>query len=119
MTNPYHKETQAKSWHAWNEGHNQATATSQPGAVAIQWPTMPPSKGQSPVLFEDGYAEGWAKCLEACQIALDAPAQLPAEPTPEMIKAARDACWPVAEELLVKGYKAMLPAAPTAPKGGV
>jgi hypothetical protein len=23
---------------------------------------MPPSKGQSPVLFEDGYAEGWSKC---------------------------------------------------------
>lgn len=31
------------------------------------WPVMPPSKGQSPILFEDGYAEGWAKCLAACQ----------------------------------------------------
>jgi hypothetical protein len=34
-------------------------------APVVQWPTMPPSKGQSPVLFEDGYAEGWAKCLQA------------------------------------------------------
>lgn len=41
---------------------NQA-AQAQP----IQWPTMPISKGQSPVLFEDGYAEGWAKCLSECQ----------------------------------------------------
>ena len=31
------------------------------------WPVMPPSLGQSPVLFEDGYAEGWAKCLSECQ----------------------------------------------------
>jgi hypothetical protein len=31
------------------------------------WPEMPPSKGQSPTLFEDGYAEGWARCLQECQ----------------------------------------------------
>lgn len=33
----------------------------------VAWPAMPPSKGQSPVLFEDGYAEGWAKCLSMCK----------------------------------------------------
>lgn len=33
----------------------------------MKWPIMPPNKGQSPVLFEDGYAEGWAKCLSQCQ----------------------------------------------------
>jgi len=31
------------------------------------WPEMPPNKGQSPILFEDGYAEGWARCLQECQ----------------------------------------------------
>jgi len=36
----------------------------------VAWPTMPPSKGQSPVLFEDGYAEGWAKCLSMCKEAV-------------------------------------------------
>lgn len=39
----------------------------------VAWPTMPPSKGQSPVLFEDGYAEGWAKCLSACKALFAAP----------------------------------------------
>lgn len=41
-----------------------------PVAGAVRWPTMPPSKGQSPVLFEDGYAEGWAKCMDECQRAV-------------------------------------------------
>ena len=36
----------------------------------VAWPTMPQSKGQSPVLFEDGYAEGWAKCLSMCKEAV-------------------------------------------------
>ena len=49
-------------------------AQAAPAAVAHQgvvaWPVMPPSKGQSPILFEDGYAEGWAKCLDACKAAL-------------------------------------------------
>jgi hypothetical protein len=31
----------------------------------VAWPVMPPSLGQSNVLFEDGYAEGWGKCLDA------------------------------------------------------
>ena len=39
-------------------------------AQPIQWPVIPPPKGQSPVLFEDGYAEGWAKCLSECQRAV-------------------------------------------------
>lgn len=39
-------------------------------AGTLPWPTMPPSKGQSNVLFEDGYAEGWAKCLSMCRAAL-------------------------------------------------
>lgn len=47
---------------------NSVTDALQP----VEWPVMPPSKGQSPVLFEDGYAEGWAKCLEACKAALAA-----------------------------------------------
>lgn len=46
----------------------------------IKWPSMPPSKGQSSVLFEDGYAEGWAKCLEACRAAAEAAAQHEAAP---------------------------------------
>ena len=51
-----------------------AAQPAAPAAVAepMAWPVMPPSKGQSPVLFEDGYAEGWAKCLEACRAALAA-----------------------------------------------
>lgn len=62
-------------------------AQAAPAAVAHQgvvaWPVMPPSKGQSPVLFEDGYAEGWAKCLEACRAALaSAPT---AQPTPPAV----------------------------------
>ncbi len=43
---------------------------STPLPAPIQWPTMPESKGQSPVLFEDGYAEGWAKCMDECRRAL-------------------------------------------------
>ena len=39
------------------------------------WPVMPPSRGQSHVLFEDGYAEGWAKCLDACKAMLSAAPQ--------------------------------------------
>lgn len=54
-----------------------APAAPQPAAQQgeIAWPEMPPRKGQSPVLFEDGYDEGWAKCLEACKAALAAQAQ--------------------------------------------
>ncbi|WP_235203828.1 hypothetical protein, partial [Bordetella bronchiseptica] len=47
-----------------------ASLASAPVANPIQWPTMPASKGQSPVLFEDGYAEGWAKCMDECRRAV-------------------------------------------------
>lgn len=47
-------------------------------AEPVAWPTMPPSRGQSPVIFEDGYTEGWAKCLDACKAAIASPQ--PAEP---------------------------------------
>lgn len=62
-------------WHDVGTGPlagKEATATDwrdKPSAP-VQWPTMPPSKGQSPVLFEDGYAEGWAKCMDECRRAL-------------------------------------------------
>ncbi|ALA45429.1 hypothetical protein ADP64_000041 [Achromobacter phage phiAxp-2] len=62
-------------WHDVGTGPlagKEATATNwrdKPSAP-VQWPTMPPSKGQSPVLFEDGYAEGWAKCMDECRRAL-------------------------------------------------
>lgn len=45
-------------------------AVNGPVANSIQWPTMPACKGQSPVLFEDGYAEGWAKCMDECRRAV-------------------------------------------------
>ncbi|WP_026382743.1 hypothetical protein [Achromobacter xylosoxidans] len=48
------------------DGYTTAALASAP----VQWPTMPPSKGQSPVLFEDGYAEGWAKCMDECRRAV-------------------------------------------------
>lgn len=49
--------------------YDEATQPTQAQAPSEReaWPVMPPSKGQSPILFEDGYAEGWAKCLAACQ----------------------------------------------------
>ncbi|CAB3931554.1 hypothetical protein [Achromobacter insolitus] len=61
-----------------------AALASAPVATPIQWPTMPESKGQSPVLFEDGYAEGWAKCMDECRRAVEqasAPVAGEAQPT--------------------------------------
>lgn len=95
----------------------------------INWPTMPPSKGQSTVLFEDGYAEGWAKCSEACHAAVEAallaPQQaegwvmVPVEPTREMI----DAAWDFAGGKHITeapdpyyAYKTMIAARPSAPQ---
>lgn len=59
------------------DGEYAVFLAAQPAAQQgeIAWPEMPPRKGQSPVLFEDGYDEGWAKCLEACKAALAAQAQ--------------------------------------------
>jgi hypothetical protein len=56
--------------HGMMRDYARAALASAPVAGPIQWPTMPPSKGQSPVLFEDGYAEGWAKCMDACRRAV-------------------------------------------------
>ena len=50
----------------------------QPENQLITWPKMPPSKGQSPVLFEDGYAEGYCRAITDCKAAL---AAQPAPPT--------------------------------------
>lgn len=55
-----------------SDGKDYETRTLYSAPVAaqaqpIQWPIMPTRKGQSPVLFEDGYDEGWAKCLHECQ----------------------------------------------------
>lgn len=47
-----------------------------------KWPTMPPSKGQSSVLFDDGYAEGWAKCMAMCRKAAEAATPQPAAKPP-------------------------------------
>ena len=52
--------------------HDCGDAHPKRGAVEIQWPAMPPGRGQSHVLFEDGYAEGWAKCLQMCKEAVGA-----------------------------------------------
>ena len=57
------------------EPAHELPAAPQQAEAPVAWPTMPPSKGQSPVLFEDGYAEGWAKCLSACKSLF--PAQQP------------------------------------------
>jgi hypothetical protein len=45
----------------------------QPEQKPVAWPTMPPSIGQSPVLFESGYDEGWAKCMSMCKAAMTSP----------------------------------------------
>jgi hypothetical protein len=41
---------------------------------------MPPSIGQSPVLFESGYDEGWAKCMSMCKAAFTSPPKRQPEP---------------------------------------
>ncbi|MBH2008345.1 MAG: hypothetical protein I8H71_01460 [Xanthomonadaceae bacterium] len=55
------------AWRCWQQ--SAAQPATQAGA-AIVWPTMPPGLKQSAVLFEDGYAEGWAKCLTECKKAV-------------------------------------------------
>ena len=73
---PGHPEPQIMNWSAleivairkygadtFRAGRLAASAPVAPTQPeTFQWPEMPPSKGQSPVLFEDGYAEGWARC---------------------------------------------------------
>ena len=48
-------------------------ALTQPEQEPVAWPTMPPSIGQSPVLVESGYDEGWAKCMSMCKAAMTSP----------------------------------------------
>ena len=57
-------------WRAWQA---RASLAASAGSEPVAWPTMPLSLGQSPVLFEDGYAEGWAKCLAMCKAAFPHP----------------------------------------------
>ena len=69
-------------------------------APAPAWPTMPPRKGQSHVLFEDGYDEGWAKCLEACKAMFAAPATAPDD---QLLKDAERYRWCVDNNLVLAG----------------
>lgn len=67
FSNADDRQTYETAQWAWN---TRAALASAPVSNPIQWPTMPASKGQSPVLFEDGYAEGWAKCMDECRRAV-------------------------------------------------
>ena len=69
-----------------------AAAHGQAPAQPVTWPTMPPSLGQSPVLFEDGYAEGWAKCLQSIQdLFASTPSPQAAQQAPQVIRATNGA----------------------------
>lgn len=58
----------------------------------LKWPIMPKSRGQSSVLFDDGYEEGWSRCLEECRQMIDAAAPKPVQLTEDQIRSAvRDA----------------------------
>ena len=60
-------------------GFNEATKRAQQVAVpqCFKWPKPPPFKGQSPVLFDDGYEEGWAKAISTVQSILTSAQQPP------------------------------------------
>lgn len=70
-------EAQRKRWEALAVIDALEAAMLEP----VNWPVMPPSKGQSPVLFEDGYAEGWAKCISECKKLFAAPPAQQAQPS--------------------------------------
>lgn len=53
---------------------NRIKAEGMMEAASIQ-PVIPSNKGQSPILFEDGYADGWAECLHEYQKAISAKAE--------------------------------------------
>ena len=76
--------------------------------AALTWPVMPPSKGQSPVLFEDGYAEGWAKCDSQYRALLAAAPSVPEQAEQPAV------AGPVARALEASYLNATL-ATPTAP----
>jgi hypothetical protein len=52
-----------------------AQQSSQPPAPVVaagfEWPKPPQRKGQSNVLFDDGYEEGWAKAIDTVRALLD------------------------------------------------
>ncbi|WP_238919366.1 hypothetical protein, partial [Achromobacter xylosoxidans] len=80
---------------------------SAPVADAIQWPTMPESKGQSPILFEDGYAEGWAKCMGECRRAVSqASAPVAGEAQPSDAEVLKVYAETVAEYADGRGFEA-------------
>ncbi|WP_241135385.1 hypothetical protein, partial [Achromobacter xylosoxidans] len=86
--------------------HDTALA-SAPVADAIQWPTMPESKGQSPILFEDGYAEGWAKCMDECRRAVSqASAPVAGEAQPSDAEVLKVYAETVAEYADGRGFEA-------------
>lgn len=91
-----------------------APVAEDPVFYPIHWPTMPPSRGQSPVLFEDGYAEGWAKCLEGCMAAVEQ-----AWPTPQAASAPSPSIHP-SDCLWSRNGHAVCPSrvAASAPVGG-
>lgn len=75
----------------WKTWQDRAALASAPVAGPIRWPAMSPSKGQSPVLFEDGYAEGWAKCMDECRRAVSA-ASAPVADQREVAGVTLDGC---------------------------
>lgn len=75
-------------WSIYGEMRKLASAQPDRGAVVpdgFVWPEPPPSKGQSHVLFEDGYAEGWAKAIDTVR------SRLAAAPSPASQPVAQDA----------------------------
>jgi len=98
--------------------------------AGFQWPTLPP-RGQSSTIFDDGYDEGWAKCLSEVKAMLTAAQVLamgrvppgwqavPMESTRSMKAAGRQAlkgaadCTSTGQAVIV--FEAMCAAAPRPP----
>lgn len=56
------------------------------------WPNPPERRGQSPVLFDDGYEEGWAKCIDTMKAMLAAAPQ-PAQAAEPVATLHDDGCF--------------------------
>lgn len=67
---------------ALSEAAQPAGAGAPSILAAFVWPEPPPSKGQSHVLFEDGYAEGWAKAIDTVRTQLARQGAAPAQAEP-------------------------------------
>jgi Lar family restriction alleviation protein len=61
----------------WNRRAAVESALRAAVPDGLKWPTMPKSQGQSNVLFDDGYEEGWSRCFEECRQMLEASPQAP------------------------------------------